>query len=29
MGRKIGDKTEFPAPNGMMSFEMLEMRFED
>jgi len=29
MGRKIGDKTEFPVPKGMMSFEMLEMRFED
>lgn len=29
MGKKIGDKAEIPVPKGMMSFEILEIRFEE
>lgn len=29
LGRKKGEKVEIPVPKGMMSFEILEIRFEE
>ncbi|MBI3837066.1 MAG: transcription elongation factor GreA [Planctomycetia bacterium] len=29
MGKKVGDKTEIPVPKGTMSFEIIEIRFEE
>ena len=29
IGRKKGDKVEIPVPKGTMSFEILEIRFEE
>ena len=29
MGKKIGDKVEIPVPKGTMSFQVLEIRFDD
>jgi transcription elongation factor GreA len=29
IGKKIGDKVEIPVPKGTMSFEILEIKFED
>ncbi len=29
MGKKKGDKVEIPVPKGTMSFEILEIRFDD
>jgi transcription elongation factor GreA len=29
MGKKKGDKAEIPVPKGTMSFEILEIRFDD
>jgi transcription elongation factor GreA len=29
MGKKKGDRTEIPVPKGTMSFEILEIRFDD
>ena len=29
MGKKKGDKVEIPVPQGTMSFEILEIRFDD
>lgn len=29
LGKKLGDKVEIPVPKGTMSFEILEIRFED
>jgi transcription elongation factor GreA len=29
LGKKIGDKAEIPVPKGTMSFEILEIRFEE
>ena len=29
MGKKVGDKAEIPVPKGTMSFEIVEIRFED
>lgn len=29
MGKKIGDKAEIPVPKGTMSFQILEIRFEE
>jgi transcription elongation factor GreA len=29
LGRKVGDKTEIPVPKGTMSFQILEIRWEE
>lgn len=29
LGRKVGDKTEIPVPKGTMSFEILEIRWDE
>src|SRR5215813_11090817 len=29
LGKKVGDKVEIPVPKGTMSFEILEIRFDD